>query len=140
MKNYLISSSLLNQLIQGKNEALLKYLENLTSQDNRFFTTALSLFEIIQVMDWGSREEQKEFLSQSGILCQEVFPITQEDLDTYIKTTSDPKGWKGLEWIEVCVGLNRRMDALLVFNSNIQPNPWIEVIDLNKVLSKDPKI
>ncbi|NCN10320.1 MAG: hypothetical protein GW938_10795 [Leptospira sp.] len=129
---HLISVSILKSLLNSddNSKVLLKKLESSIQDHHKFHTTALSLFEIIQGKSLSNQNDQKEFLNQSGILCDEIFPVTNDDLKLYSQISSD-LGGQGLEGIEICVAINRGMDSIITWKGQAKPSKWMKIIDLS---------
>lgn len=129
----LISLSILKTLLVPGDESkfLLKKMESSLQENHKFYTTAISLFEIIQNKILTSEEDQKEFLNQSGILCEEIFPVTNDDLKLYSQISTEISG-VGMEALEICVAINRGMDSVFTWQSTVNPSKWIKIIDLSK--------
>jgi hypothetical protein len=130
----LISLTILKTLLVPGEESkfLLKQLEKSIQDNHKFYTTAISLFEIIQDKILTTEEDQKEFLNQSGILCDEIFPITNDDLKLYSQISNEVSG-VGMEALEICVAINRGMDSVFTWKGNAKPGKWIKIIDLSMV-------
>jgi uncharacterized protein involved in tolerance to divalent cations len=129
----LISLSILKTLLVTGEESkfLLKQLETSIQENHKFYTTAISLFEIIQDKILPTEDDQKEFLNQSGILCDEIFPVTNDDLKLYSQIASE-MGGMGMEALEICVAINRGMDSVFTWKGTSNPGKWIKIIDLSK--------
>jgi hypothetical protein len=128
---YLISYPVLHAILVGGPETtdLLQTLEKMLQDGNRFYATAISLFEIIQGRHLSSPEDQREFLNQSGILCDEIFPVTKDDLALYSRSNSGFQS-AGMEGLELSVAVNRGLDGFLSWESKLSNQNWMKVIDL----------
>ena len=131
MKN-LLATSLLSVLLNGGDESkkLLEILQSKLESNQRFYATSFSLLEILQTKKWMSFEDRREFLQQSGILCEEIYPVTKEDIQLYSDLIAGRTLEKGLELIELAVSINRGMDALLVYGSSLESERGVRIIDL----------
>ncbi len=131
MKN-LLATSLLSVLLNGGDESkkLLEILQSKLESNQRFYATSFSLLEILQTKKWMSFEDRREFLQQSGILCEEIYPVTKEDIRLYSDLIAGRTLEKGLELIELAVSINRGMDALLVYGSSLESERGVRIIDL----------
>jgi hypothetical protein len=89
--------------------------------------------EIIQGKTFANEKDQKEYLNQSGILYDEIFPVTNDDLKLYSQISQD-LGGEGLEGIEICVAINKNMDSLITWKGQTKPSKWMKVIDLSSEL------
>ncbi|MCG9876699.1 MAG: hypothetical protein MH321_18135 [Leptospiraceae bacterium] len=129
---HLISVSILKTLISSNTDsnALYKKLESYIQNNHKLYSTALSIFEIIQGKTFGNEKDQKEYLNQSGILYDEIFPVTNDDLKLYSQISQD-LGAEGLEGIEICVAINKNMDSLITWKGQTKPSKWMKVIDLS---------
>lgn len=129
---HLISVSVLKTILQPNEEGakLVSILEGYLQRNEKFYATALSLFEVLQNKPWQSGTDQKEFLNQSGVLCEEIFPVTKEDLALYSQIISERKN-SGLDTIELSVAVNRGMDSILVWKSDMDSSKWLTIKDLS---------
>jgi len=132
---HLISVSILKTLLSSNSEsnALYKRLESYIQNNHKLYSTALSIFEIIQGKTFANEKDQKEYLNQSGILYDEIFPVTNDDLKLYSQISQD-LGGEGLEGIEICVAINKNMDSLITWKGQTKPSKWMKVIDLSSEL------
>ncbi|WCL48441.1 hypothetical protein [Leptospira sp. GIMC2001] len=130
--NHLLAYSTLTALMlaDDSSKKLLTQLEDYIQKNHKFFVTAISIFEVIQGKISGSPEDQKEFLNQSGILCDEIYPINKDDLNLYAKLSAQ-LNMQGLEVLELCVAINRNMETILCWKSKIPEQSWIKIIDLS---------
>ncbi|MCZ8238765.1 MAG: hypothetical protein O9346_04305 [Leptospiraceae bacterium] len=132
---HLISVSILKTLLSSNSDsnALYKRLESYIQNNHKLYSTALSIFEIIQGKTFANEKDQKEYLNQSGILYDEIFPVTNDDLKLYSQISQD-LGGEGLEGIEICVAINKNMDSLITWKGQTKPSKWMKVIDLSSEL------
>lgn len=132
---HLISVSILKTLLSSNSDsnALYKRLESYIQSNHKLYSTALSIFEIIQGKTFANEKDQKEYLNQSGILYDEIFPVTNDDLKLYSQISQD-LGGEGLEGIEICVAINKNMDSLITWKGQTKPSKWMKVIDLSSEL------
>lgn len=132
---HLISVSILKTLLSSNSDsnALYKKLESYIQNNHKLYSTALSIFEIIQGKTFANEKDQKEYLNQSGILYDEIFPVTNDDLKLYSQISQD-LGGEGLEGIEICVAINKYMDSLITWKGQTKPSKWMKVIDLSSEL------
>jgi hypothetical protein len=130
---YLLAQSILHTLLKADDESqlLLEKLESTLSENHKFYMSAVSIFEIIQSDSLVDKVDQKEFLNQSGILCDEIYPITKDDLNLY-PNLSAQLNRSGLEVIETCVAIHQGMDSILTWKSSLPSTEWMKVKDLAK--------
>lgn len=130
---YLLTVSVLKAILnpQKDERPIVDSLEALLENNDKFFTTALSIFEVLENSEWESGVDRKEFLHQTGILCEEIFPVSKEDLTLYSNLSHELESY-GLEIVELSVAINRGIETLLVYESKLIQNHWIEVKDLAK--------
>ncbi|MCC5814880.1 MAG: hypothetical protein JJT78_08995 [Leptospira sp.] len=128
---HLLTVSVLNTILQPNEEGarLVKILESFLHKNEKFYATALSIFEVLQEKPWESGTDQKDFLNQSGILCEEIFPVTKDDLTLYSQLCTEYKA--GLETIELAVAVNRGMESLLVWKVDPMQSKWLSIRDLS---------
>lgn len=130
---YLLAQSILHTLLKADDESkqLLEKLETTLNESHKFYMSAVSIFEIIQSDSLSDKVDQKEFLNQSGILCDEIFPVTKEDLTLYPNLAAQLEN-TGIEVIEACVAIHQGMDSILTWKTNLPSTEWMKIKDLSK--------
>lgn len=134
-----LSLSILNQVLTKNetSERLVHKLEEFLNNHDKYYTSALSLFEVMDKKEWLNHEDKQELLNQSGILCEEIYPVTQDDLQLYNKLGKEINQ-SGLFVIELALAINRGMDVIFTWDNRTE-SKWIRIQDLSEEVSNTDK-